>query len=84
MRELSIDVNQAANCGYIEYPSHYLEGLDSPVGLVFEVTEYSGDPKINSEAAAGEWYTSVPKAMHHDQDQFLIENGYLTPVTEVL
>jgi len=34
MRELSIDVRAAANRGYIEYPSYYLTGLDSPVGLV--------------------------------------------------
>lgn len=77
LRELSIDVQHVRSCGYIEYPSHYLNGLDSPVGLVFEVTEYSGCPTPNEEASGGAWFTSVPDEMHPDQDQFLISNGYL-------
>ena len=77
LRELSIDVQHARDCGYIEYPSHYMNGLDSPVGLVFEVTECSGGPAPNAEASCGAWFTSIPKDMHPDQDQFLINKGYL-------
>lgn len=77
MRELSIDVQQAKDCGYIEYPSHYLNGLDSPVGLVFEITEYSGVPTPNAEASGGAWFTKLPDDMHPDQDQFLINKSYL-------
>lgn len=82
LRELSIDVDvdQARDCGYIEYPSHYSEGLDSPVGLVFEVSKYSGTPSINKEASNGAWFTNLPSGMHHDQDKFLTNKGYLAGV----
>jgi hypothetical protein len=76
MKELSIDVKKADNCGYIEYPSHYKKGLDSPVGLVFEVTEYSGNLAINAEASDSGWFTRLPHKMHADQDRFLLEKGY--------
>jgi ADP-ribose pyrophosphatase YjhB (NUDIX family) len=76
-RELSIDVRQARDDGYIEYPSHYSKGFDSPVVLVFEVTEYNGKPMINAEASRGAWFTDLPNHMHPDQDQFLIKKGYL-------
>jgi 8-oxo-dGTP pyrophosphatase MutT (NUDIX family) len=77
MRELSIDILKTTNCGYIEYPSHYLRGLDSPVGLVFEVTDYSGNPAVNAEASDSGWFKKVPHDMHADQDVFLLEKGYL-------
>jgi hypothetical protein len=77
MRELSIDVHQATNRGYIEYPSHYLNGLDSPVGLVFEVTDYSGNLAASAEASDSGWFTKLPHDMHADQDMFLLERGYL-------
>lgn len=77
MRELSIDVQKVINRGYVEYPSHYLHGLDSPVGLVFEVADYSGNLAINAEASGGGWFTKRPHDMHADQDAFLIEKGYL-------
>lgn len=77
MRELSIDVRKATNCGYIEYPSHYLNGLDSPVGLVFEVTDYRGNLAASAEASDSGWFTKLPHDMHADQDAFLLENGYL-------
>jgi hypothetical protein len=76
MRELSIDVRAAANRGYIEYPSHYLSGLDSPVGLVFEVIDYGGDLAADTEASGG-WFTKLPHHVHAGQDAFLLEKGYL-------
>lgn len=72
LRELSIDVQRTRDRGYIEYPSHYLNGLDSPVGLVFEVMDYNGDPAPNAEASDGAWFTNLPNDIHPDQDQFLI------------
>ena len=33
--ELGLDVGVGELIGYIEYPSHYTAGLDSPVGLAF-------------------------------------------------
>lgn len=77
MKELSIDVQTAINCGYIEYPSHYASGLDSPVGLVFEVTDYGGNIAVNDEASDSGWFTKLPHNMHADQDAYLLEKGYL-------
>ena len=79
MRELSINVRKADNRGYIEYPSHYLNGLDHPVGLIFEVDDYSGDLVANAEASDSGWFTKPPDDMHADQDKFLLANGYLAP-----
>jgi ADP-ribose pyrophosphatase YjhB (NUDIX family) len=76
-RELRITVKQAKNVGYIEYPSHYNNELDSPFGIVFEVEEYDGKFQPNDEAQAGGWYNTMPKDMHADQDTFLLTGGYL-------
>ncbi len=77
-RELSIEVNDLINVGYIEYPSHYLNGLDQPVGMVFEVTNYVGEIKLNHESGEKGWFDDVPTEMHADQDVFLINNNYIT------
>jgi ADP-ribose pyrophosphatase YjhB (NUDIX family) len=77
MRELSIKVHDAINRGYIEYPSHYRRIPDHPVGLVFEVTDYSGNPVANAEALDSGWFTRVPDKMHEEQDQFLLDREYL-------
>lgn len=77
-RELAIDIGTAAGLGCLEYPSHYRNGLDSPVALVFEVTGYCGVPEVNSEAAGGDWFTVLPDGMHADEDSFLLDRGYLT------
>ena len=77
-RELNITVTGATNNGYIEYPSHYLNGLDEPVGIVFEVTAYEGTVQVNPEAGDSDWFTKLPENMHADQDTFLVDTGYLT------
>lgn len=76
-RELGINVINTNNVGYIEYPSHYLNGLDSPVGIVFEVTKHTGKLKINSEAKNSGWFKKSLVDIHPDQDIFLIQNSYL-------
>ena len=75
--ELGIEVRDARGNGYIEYPSHYLNGLDSPVGIVFEVTDYLGEVHARAEADDGRWFGRVPKDMHADQDDYLVAYGYL-------
>lgn len=76
-RELGINVKQSKNVGYIEYPSHYKNGLDCPVGIVFEIESYSGEPNPNNESQESGWFTEVPENMHADQDKFLLANSYL-------
>lgn len=77
-RELGVTINKMTPKGYIEYPSHYKHGMDSPVALVFEVTEYSGDISHNEEAAEFGWFSKMPLNMHADQDVFLVQKGYLS------
>lgn len=77
-RELGIMVEGLSPRGYIEYPSHYLHGMDSPVGIVFEVTKYKGKIKTNKETSDSGWFAKLPKNMHADQDTFLLRRGYLT------
>jgi ADP-ribose pyrophosphatase YjhB (NUDIX family) len=78
LRELGVSVKKSNNVGYIEYPSHYNSGLDSPVGIVFEVLLYTGELVINNESAESGWYPRIPANMHADQDVFLINNDYLS------
>ncbi len=76
-RELNIQIGEADMVGYIEYPSHYKNGLDCPVGLVFLVENYTGELAINKEATEFSWFKSTPDNMHADQDVFLVKQGYL-------
>jgi len=76
-RELDIEVEEAKNVGYIEYPSHFEHGLDSPVGIVFEVENYLGTLSPNKESQESRWFKKVPDNMHADQDEYLLRNAYL-------
>jgi ADP-ribose pyrophosphatase YjhB (NUDIX family) len=78
LKELSIEILGTTHKGYIEYPSHYLNGVDEPVGLVFEITRYQGEPTIDNEAASGGWFTALPENMHADVDEYLVKNDYLS------
>lgn len=70
-RELGINVIAAKQIGYIEYPSHYEKGLDSPVGIAFAVTKYDGDLKTNNEASKSGWFQTLPSQIHKEQKDFL-------------
>ncbi|MDY6996225.1 MAG: NUDIX hydrolase [Actinomycetota bacterium] len=70
-RELGIEVGAAHALGYIEYPSHYENGLDCPVGIVFEVDDYRGPVEPNDEADQVGWFTELPRQMHTEQSDFL-------------
>lgn len=76
-RELGITVIQSVNKGIIEYPSHYLNGLDSPVGIVFEVMNFDGDIKPNNESQDSGWFSRMPAPFHGDQDNFLLTHNFL-------
>ncbi len=71
-RELGIEVTKSKLLGYIEYPSHFLNGLDSPVGIAFEILDYKGDFKTNEESKNSGWYRDLPDDMHDEQRNFLL------------
>ena len=64
--ELGVSVRVGPLVGYIEYPSHYENGLDSPVGLVFRA-----EPLDETEPN-GQWFTVLPENMHLEQEAFLL------------
>jgi hypothetical protein len=70
--ELGLSVTAGVLLGYIEYPSHYNHGLDSPVGLAFRahpaMTEMPDEHDLPSECA---WFTTLPDNMHDEQRHFL-------------
>ena len=64
--ELGVSVRVGSLVGYIEYPSHYENGLDSPVGLVFRA-----EP-LDQAQSRGQWFTALPENMHEEQKEFLL------------
>jgi len=67
--ELGISVRVGPLVGYIEYPSHYENGLDCPVGLVFRA-----EPDGRSEPR-GQWFSDLPENMHEEQRRFLLDHA---------
>ena len=65
--ELGLAVRVAELLGYIEYPSHYENGLDSPVGLAFRVEI----PDAVPEPPGCRWFMRLPDEMHTEQQAFL-------------
>ncbi|MGO9898432.1 MAG: NUDIX hydrolase [Solirubrobacteraceae bacterium] len=65
--ELGLTVDVGELLGYIEYPSHYEHGLDSPVGLAF-ATQIAEPHELPS---ACRWFTDLPANMHDEQKAFL-------------
>lgn len=70
--ELGLEVSMGPFLGYIEYPSHYLNGLDSPVGLAF-LTHLEGD-RPTTLADGQSWFTALPDPMHSEQRDFLLQH----------
>lgn len=69
--ELGLAVTAAELLGYIEYPSHYENGLDSPVGLAFAAEPTDGPPAAESLAGHCRWFSSLPVELHDEQRDFL-------------
>jgi 8-oxo-dGTP diphosphatase len=67
--ELGVSVRVGPLLGYIEYPSHYENGLDSPVGLVF------GAEPLDDGPPHGQWFTVLPEDMHEEQKDFLLAHA---------
>jgi ADP-ribose pyrophosphatase YjhB (NUDIX family) len=69
--ELGLEVAPGRLLGYIEYPSHYLHGLDCPVGLAF-LAELPGPPPHPHELPDGcAWFEVLPDALYEEQRDFL-------------
>jgi 8-oxo-dGTP pyrophosphatase MutT (NUDIX family) len=68
--ELELDVTVGESLGHIEYPSHYNNGLDSPVGLAFRAAIVSGP----QPPRGCQWFTTLPDSMHDEQQEFLVEH----------
>ena len=66
--ELGLEVSVGDLLGYIEYPSHYENGLDSPVGLAFQTTP---DPPVDAAPKGCAWFTSLPAGLYAEQAEFL-------------
>jgi ADP-ribose pyrophosphatase YjhB (NUDIX family) len=69
--ELGIEVSAGELLGYIEYPSHYENGLDSPVGLAF-LGQTAGPLPGEQELPPGSaWYQVLPSELYAEQREFL-------------
>ena len=70
--ELGLTVSVGELLGYIEYPSHYDNGLDSPVGLAFRAQPLIGGMPNDRDLRSGcAWFTTLPENMHDEQREFL-------------
>jgi 8-oxo-dGTP diphosphatase len=74
--ELGVSVRVGPLVGYIEYPSHYENGLDSPVGLVFDVE------LVDRSRPRGQWFAVLPENMHDEQKEFLLGHAPVSPADE--
>jgi ADP-ribose pyrophosphatase YjhB (NUDIX family) len=74
--ELGLAVSARALLGYIEYPSHYANGLDSPVGLAFSA-QPSDIPRESDLRAGCAWFSTLPKEMHDEQREFLARHLHI-------
>jgi len=69
--ELSLDVDPVELLGYIEYPSHYENGLDSPVGLAFRAEPSDNSPRAPGLPDGCEWFSRLPEGLYAEQREFL-------------
>lgn len=69
--ELGLTVTATELLGYIEYPSHYDNGLDSPVGLAFAAEPTGGSPEAASLRGCCRWFSTLPDEIHDEQREFL-------------
>jgi ADP-ribose pyrophosphatase YjhB (NUDIX family) len=70
--ELGLDVAVGELLGYIEYPSHYENGLDSPVGLAFSASATGGPIGEDRLPEGCAWFTELPDGLYGEQREFLV------------
>ncbi len=69
--ELGLDVGMGELLGYIEYPSHYDNGLDHPVGLAFRAEPLGGPPGDDDLPEGCAWFGRLPAGLYEEQRDFL-------------
>jgi 8-oxo-dGTP diphosphatase len=71
-QELGLEVTAGALLGYIEYPSHFVRGIDWPVGIAFAAGP-APTTALTPGAGASEagWFSRLPPEMHQEQCEFL-------------
>jgi len=77
--ELGLEVAVGELLGYIEYPSHYDNGLDSPVGLAFATEVVPRYPDAEDLSEGCEWFTRLPAGLYDEQRDFLTRRFGLGP-----
>jgi 8-oxo-dGTP diphosphatase len=77
--ELGLEVAVGKLLGYIEYPSHYDNGLDSPVGLAFATEVVPRYPDTEDLPEGCEWFTRLPAGLYEEQRDFLTRRFGLGP-----
>ena len=68
--EINADVVIDELEGYIEYPSHTRQGIDSPVGLAFRTHLPRGET-LATVPGRLDWFRQLPDEMHDEQRVFL-------------
>jgi ADP-ribose pyrophosphatase YjhB (NUDIX family) len=71
--ELELEVEVGELIGYVEYPSHYENGIDSPVGLAFRCSTAGGLPDDAELPAGARFFTTLPDGLYAEQRAFLTE-----------
>jgi ADP-ribose pyrophosphatase YjhB (NUDIX family) len=77
--ELGLDVAVGELLGYIEYPSHYDNGLDSPVSLAFRTEPVGGWPSVAQLPDGCAWFSRLPAGLYEEQREFLARRLGLSP-----
>jgi ADP-ribose pyrophosphatase YjhB (NUDIX family) len=70
--EVGFEVEVGELLGYIEYPSHYNRGLDSPVGLAFRAEVVGGPPAPDELSDGSAWFSRLPAGLYEEQREFLM------------
>ena len=71
--EIELDVQVGELLGYIEYPSHHENALDSPVGLAFRAEPVGGPPSARELPDGCAWFARLPAELYEEQRAFLSE-----------
>jgi 8-oxo-dGTP pyrophosphatase MutT (NUDIX family) len=69
--ELGLHVLPRELLGYIEYPSHFENGLDSPVGLAFRSDVIADSGALDELPEGCAWFSRLPEGLYEEQREFL-------------